>query len=89
MSKIAKPVNKPYYVFNGFHAGLKPKEIIQLKRYNGRDYFLVKWGRTEDPTYLEAEVAKKKCPLLVCLFFQNHTYFKGDKIYFKGNCSCT
>jgi len=80
MGKVAKPVNKAYYVFNGFQAGLKPKEIIQLKRYGGKNYFLVKWGKTEDPTYVEAEVAKKKCPLLVCLFFQNHITFKSDQI---------
>ena len=34
--KIGMPVTKSYYVFNGFDAGLKSKEIINVKRYGAK-----------------------------------------------------
>jgi len=89
MAKIAIPVTKPYYVFNGFDAGLKPKEIINMKRYGAKNYFLVKWGKTEDPTYVKAEVANKRCPLLVCVFYEKHTIVNGDTILYKGKHKLT
>jgi len=79
MDKIVMPVTKPYYVFNGFHAGLLPKKIINMKQYGGKNYFLVKWRLSEEPTYLEAEIAIEKCPLLVCLFFEEHLIFEDDE----------
>jgi len=72
MAKIAKPAKKPFYIFNGFEVGLKPKVIINMKQVSGKNYFLTKWWKTEAPTYLEAEVAKHKCPILVCEFYQKH-----------------
>jgi len=81
MGKVAKPVNKPYYVFNGFNAGLKPQKIINMKQSpGGKNYFLVKWRKIESPTYVEAEVAKKMCPLLVCEFYQKHFVIKSHGI---------
>jgi len=77
MGKKAIPVRKPYYVFNGFECGLKPKTIINMKQLpGGKLYYLVKWENIYSPTYIKGEVAKQKCALLVCEFYQKHTIFK-------------
>ncbi|CAI6353708.1 unnamed protein product [Macrosiphum euphorbiae] len=89
MAKIATPTTKPFYVFNGFEAGLKPKVIINMKNYNGQNYFLIKWWKTKDPTFVKSEVANARCPLLVCKFYQKHTIFKGATILFKGKRNLT
>jgi len=80
MGKIAKPVKKSYFIFNGFDFGLKPQKIINMKQSpDGNIYFLVKWKKTKIPSYLITEVAKKMCPLLVCEFYQRHVIFSGNK----------
>lgn len=73
MGKSAKPVKKNYTAFEGFDSRLTPQQIIDMKQSTvGRTYFLVKWKNKKNPTYLTAEVAKKRFPTLVCEFYQKH-----------------
>jgi len=81
MGKVAIPVEKSYRIFNGFDSGLEPQKIINMKQLpGGNNYFLVKWKKRKIPTYIMAEVAKKKCPILVCEFYQKHIILCGNTI---------
>lgn len=73
MGRVARRVKKAYYVFNGFDCGLKPQRIMHLKKLpNGQMYFLMKWGKTDRPTYIKREDANIKCPSLVIKFYEKY-----------------
>ncbi|MGI4816713.1 MAG: hypothetical protein ACRYE7_01885 [Janthinobacterium lividum] len=73
------PVDTPYAFLNGYIMGLNSKEILNMKRGpDGKIYYLAEWKKTLRPTYIEAEVAKSKCPTLVCEFYEKHTVFNDD-----------
>lgn len=57
---------------NGFRLGLEPEMIMHSKLVHGRNYLLMKWKDVEEPSYVKASVANKKCPSLVIDFYQKH-----------------
>ncbi|KAL5237337.1 hypothetical protein ACI65C_004747 [Semiaphis heraclei] len=56
---------------DGFSLELEPETIIDLKLVEGRNYLLMKWKDVEEPSYVKASVANKKCPSLVIDFYQS------------------
>jgi len=74
-----KKSEEPECVFDGFHSGLIPQNIMDMRKssYTNKFFFAMTFEDHEHVECVDAETAKLMCPKLVCEYYESIINGKG------------